>query len=178
MLIELSNKRKESAKDLVGLLEDCHARIRYFIQLAYQAAVRTDVPPEELRQVCADVERYFIEALPLHIADEEESIAPRLHGLSPEVDDALQQMAQEHRGHSPTLAALLRASRVVREGPKNPEARNELAKTALRLQREFEEHLAFEESVLFPVVRTLIAQDARNLILQELRERRQPRGTT
>src|SRR5690606_15926791 len=81
MLIELSTHRRDTPRDLVDLLGECHARIRRFVELAHEAAIRMDAPVEQVIQACADVERYFVEALPLHVADEEESIAPRLKGL-------------------------------------------------------------------------------------------------
>src|SRR5687768_5521196 len=95
MLIQLSTRPRTSAQDLVELLGECHERIRGFVALARRAATLRHVPADQIARACADVERYFSEALPLHVADEEESIAPRLRGLSPEVDDALAVMVQQ-----------------------------------------------------------------------------------
>ncbi len=174
MLIGISAQRKDEARDLVDLLGECHVRIRRFVELAHEAAIRTDAPADQVSQACADVERYFIEALPLHVADEEESIAPRLKGLSPEVDRALDDMTHQHQQHSPTLAELLRASAKVRAQPNHPGTRDDLAKVAKDLQIEFEEHLTLEETVIFPAIRGLLPRETRDLIVDELRKRRQP----
>ena len=176
MLIELSTHRRDTPRDLVDLLGECHARIRRFVELAHEAAIRTDAPADQVIQACTDVERYFIEALPLHVADEEESIAPRLKGLSPEVDRALDAMTRQHQEHSPTLVELLRVSATVRAQPNHHGARDDLAKVAKALKLEFEEHLTLEETVIFPAIRGLLSHETRDLIVEELRERRQPGG--
>src|SRR5690606_33889983 len=80
MLTSLSTRPKTAAQDLVDLLDECHQRIRRFLALAGEAAAHRGAPSSETAQACADVERYFKEALPLHVADEEESITPRLRG--------------------------------------------------------------------------------------------------
>jgi len=176
MLIELSTHRRDEPRDLVDLLAECHARIRRFLELAHEAAIRIDAPADQVSQACADVERYFIEALPLHVADEEESIAPRLKALSSEVDRALDMMTQQHEQHSPTLVELLRASATVRAQPNHQGARDHLAKVAQALKVEFEEHLTLEETVIFPAIRGLLLPEIQALIVSELRNRRQAGG--
>lgn len=172
MLITLSPKRRHGPADLVDLLGECHDRIRRFAALARQAATRRDAPSAEVVQACVDVERYFLEALPLHVADEEESIEPRLRGLSPPVDRALDAMEEEHRRHGPMLQALLRATARVRRAPDDDAARSELATAAEGLEREFGEHLALEESVVFPAIRELLSQETQRCVVDELRRRR------
>lgn len=176
MLIGISTRRADDSADLVNLLEDCHRRIRHFVVLAREAALRTDAPLDQVRQACADVERYFSEALPLHVADEEESIAPRLRGLSIEVDRALEVMESQHQQHCPILADLLRTSAIVRSTPSSEISRSDLAKVASRLKLEFEEHLALEENVIFPAIRGLLSTETQTRIIGELRNRRQPIG--
>lgn len=172
MLLEITTQPKHTSRDLVDLLEECHARIRRFVNLAHEAALR-DAPHDEIERACADVERYFTEALPLHVADEEISIAPRLRGLSPEVDRALDVMTSQHREHSPVLVELLRASATVRVHPTHQGASDDLAKVARELKIEFEEHLTLEERVIFPAIRKLVPPEDQAEILAELRKRRQ-----
>jgi len=143
-----------------------------FAALARQAASRKDAPVEQVVQACADVERYFVEALPLHVADEEESIEPRLRRLSKPVDDALDAMARQHQQHVPRLEALIRATAAVRCEPRDDMARCELEATALMLETEFEAHLALEESVIFPAIREHLSAELQRTIIHELRERR------
>jgi len=172
MLIQLSAQHPSGSNDLVGLLDACHQRIRRFVALAREAALNRAVPPDQIAQACADVERYFVEALPLHVADEEESIQPRLRGLSPAVDRALDVMAHQHQQHVPKLEALLRATARVRSTPQDEGARTELAAAATALEAELEEHLALEERVIFPAIREILPREAQSTIIDELRQRR------
>ena len=146
MLTQLSRHRATSGENLVDLLGDCHERIRRFITLAHEAGSRQDVPVDQIAQACIDVGRYFTQALPLHVADREESIEPRLRGLSLAVDQAFDAVTQQHRRHEPELEALLRATSVLRHNPHDGMARDEVANTALALEAQFENHLRLEES--------------------------------
>lgn len=172
MLTQLSTRREDGNQDLVDLLGECHQRIRRFIDLARRAASQPDAPRDQVAQACADVERYFVEALPLHVADEEESIEPRLRGLSPSVDLALDAMAQQHREHASKLEALLRATVRVRREPHDERARGELATATIALETEFEGHLALEENTIFPAIRELLSPETQESIIVELRRRR------
>ncbi len=75
-----------AAGDAVGLLLECHERIRSFLALARRIAEVGPSAPGTVPEAAARVRRYFTEALPLHARDEEESILPRLRGLDPTVD--------------------------------------------------------------------------------------------
>lgn len=171
MLTQLSTQRAAEARDLIALLGECHERIRHFVALAEQAGLRDDAPPEQIVQACLDVERYFTEALPLHVADEEESIEPRLRGRSKAVDAALDATLSQHRQHDWLLQALLEATRALRVHPTDERARDVVASTARRLAAQFEEHLGLEEGVLFPAIRQL-SPEAQSSIVAELRARR------
>lgn len=78
MLARLSKGPTAPTTDLVALLMDCHARIRHFAKLAHRIGVDLEATPANRSEACLAVERYFTEALPLHVQDEEESILPRL----------------------------------------------------------------------------------------------------
>lgn len=169
MLTQLSRHRATSGENLVDLLGDCHERIRRFITLAHEAGSRQDVPVDQIAQACIDVGRYFTQALPLHVADREESIEPRLRGLSLAVDQAFDAVTQQHRRHEPELEALLRATSVLRHNPHDGMARDEVANTALALEAQFENHLRLEES--FPAIRELLSSGTRTTIIDELRRR-------
>lgn len=172
MLTQLARHRASGLQDLVDLLGECHERIRRFVALARQAGSRHDVPADQIAQACIDVERYFTQALPLHVADEEESIDPRLRGLSPAVDQALDAVAQQHRQHEPELKALLRATSVLRSNPNDGAARGDVASTALALETQFDEHLRLEERVIFPAIREFLSHETQASIIDELRKRR------
>lgn len=159
-------------EDLVDLLLACHQRIRRFVRLAHTAATHPDASSGRIGEACAEVERYFRQALPLHVADEEESIAPRLRGRSPEVDRALATMERQHQDHGPQVEALLQASGQVRRCPGRQGARDALAAAARRLEAAFAEHLGLEERVIFPAIRELLSREVQGRVVEELRLRR------
>ncbi|MEZ4271315.1 MAG: hemerythrin domain-containing protein [Myxococcota bacterium] len=172
MLTQLFTRRETDSQDVVDLLGECHQRIRRFVDLAREAGLRRDAPTYQIDQACADVQRYFVEALPLHVADEEESIEPRLRGLSASVDHALDTTVAQHQQHASKVAALLGTIAKVRSQPHDDVARGELANAAIVLQTEFEDHLTLEETVIFPAIRELLPRNTQILIVDELRQRR------
>lgn len=159
------------ADDLVGHLLACHERIRKFVGIA--AKIReAAASAAEIVEACAAVERYFEHALPSHIADEEESIVPRLLGKRADVDEALRTMQAQHQVHEPLVAELLAASRSLRQAPENDASRERLQAVAVRLAAEFEPHLALEERVVFPAARELLAAEEQAQIRREQGARR------
>src|SRR6185503_9035331 len=98
MLTTLGGPRpKRSGDELTGSLLDCHERIRRFTALALELG--RVAPPgapealEQIREAAAGVPRYFTVALPLHSADEEQSVEPRLVALDPALGETFARMA-------------------------------------------------------------------------------------
>jgi hemerythrin-like domain-containing protein len=161
--------------DAVDLLVDCHARIRHFLALARGIAERGPSDPAAVPEAAAAVVRYFTKALPLHARDEEDSIVPRLRGLDPAVDRALEQMLREHGEHGAPLDALVEACAALSSGEGAlTELAPVVAREAAALERHFEVHLANEEAVIFPAMRRLLDAEADAEIVRELRLRREP----
>jgi iron-sulfur cluster repair protein YtfE (RIC family) len=165
--------RRAKSEDLVALLLDCHGRIRTFTGMAIVAGDRMEAPLEDVVDACRRVERYFRQALPLHVQDEEESVLPRLIGRSAELDAALARMREEHELHAEPLGRLLALGAVVRATPDDAGARAALASVGRQLTTAFEPHLEAEERVVFPAIRALVSTEEQAAILGELRARRQ-----
>jgi iron-sulfur cluster repair protein YtfE (RIC family) len=161
---------------VLELLLECHARIRQFCALARTVADAGDAPAAEIGEAALRVHRYFDEALPLHAADEEESILPRLRGREPEVDRELDAMVAEHREHEAAGGALARvvalSGTLAHEPARLPELAGALRAAADELTRHFDGHLEREERVIFPAIRRHVdpALDAR--LVDEVRARR------
>ncbi len=159
--------------DAVGLLLECHDRIRSFLALARRVAEAGPAERDGVPEAASRVRRYFAEALPLHARDEEESILPRLRGREPAVDAELAAMEREHREHGPPLGALVAACA---ELSRDPARLDELAPTigraAEELERHFGEHLRREEAVIFPALRRLLGPADDAAIVREIRARR------
>jgi len=161
------------AEDAVGLLLDCHARIRTFTELATRLAAAADADPAEIRDAARRVRRYFDEALPLHAQDEEESVLPRLRGQDPAVDDALDAMSREHREHEAPLLHVLRACRELERDPAAlPRVAGPLGAAAAELTAHFASHLAQEEAIVFPAMRRLLSASDDAAVVHEMRARR------
>ena len=111
MLIKLGAGRGGPAggdETLVEVLMACHARIRRFTALAITLAAPATAsrPAAEIADGADAVRRYLAVALPLHIADEDASITPRLLAHDPALGPALDRMHAEHEAHAPLLTAL------------------------------------------------------------------------
>ncbi|MEB2311159.1 MAG: hemerythrin domain-containing protein [Sorangiineae bacterium] len=174
MLIPTIGRRSRlEARGALGLLLDCHARIRRFTALAQGLMTDSSAAPSEISAVAAQVHRYFAVALPLHVQDEEESVLPRLRGRDAVLDQALATMHTEHQRIDAVLPRLLEAWS---ELTANPTAWGALRAAQLdrltELAQLFDAHLAAEEAVVLPALERLLDDDARGEIERELRARR------
>jgi hemerythrin-like domain-containing protein len=176
MLVTLG-RTSSTPQDVVELLLECHERIRRFTRLARTLGERSDVPADEVRTACDQVERYFTVAYPLHVEDEEQTILPRLRAQAPELDRVLESMSTQHAEHEAAIAALLAALAALRDDPADGPRRKALAAAATTLWSVFAEHLAMEEAIIFPAVRRHLGDEARGVLMEQLRARRTPKPT-
>lgn len=171
MLFSLGRRPREP-RDLVDLLCECHAHIRTFAALAVELAARTDLSAADVGDACARIERYFVEAFPLHVRDEEDSILPRIHFISPAVDAALAQMAEQHDVHRMLVERLCGAVAELRRSAADPAARSALAAIAEPFQTVVEAHLRIEEEVIHPTIRRRLSTAEQDDIVWEIGNRR------
>lgn len=173
--MHLTLGRRAAPVDVADLLLECHARIRYFTKLARKLGETTGLSDQEIREAAIAVRRFLSESLPLHVADEEQSLAPRLQGRRPEIDRALQLMSEEHAHHEPRIADLVAlCARLGRAPDLHAALRGSLERTAGSLESDLAAHLAREEEILIPAIRELLDDADREAMLRELRARRQP----
>ena len=163
MLFQLGSRPAVGEVVEVGdLLIACHARIRHFLDLAARLAT-TAVTATEARETARQIRRYFTEAFPLHMADEEELILPRLAGESAGLDEALATMHADHEHHAALVARLVDC--LAAPAPL-------LAEAAGALHAVLEPHLALEERTIFPALAVLPAAGLA-AIKAEMRKRRE-----
>lgn len=163
--------------DVVDALVDCHKRIRAFLALARRLAAAGDVPEADARDAAARVRRYFTVALPLHALDEDESVLPRLRGRDAAVDQALRAMHRDHEEHGPLVDRLVSIVSAISDRPaERPSRAADLAEVVDALDAHFAAHLDREEAVIFPAIRRLLDEPARQAIAAELRARRAGTG--
>ncbi|HEY1956271.1 MAG TPA: hemerythrin domain-containing protein [Polyangiaceae bacterium] len=147
------------------LLLACHARLRHFSELAVALARRGDLDVASIVDGSERLLRYFRLALPLHEADEEESLAPALIAhATPEQVDALERMRAEHVAIHDVLAELFPLWEATAADARAPH-RTRALPHAERLSSVLRDHLALEESVVFPSMRALADSERKALVL-------------
>src|ERR1035438_3218069 len=73
---------KPKTEDAVDLLTGCHQRIRHFTGVAIKLAHAQGAAPDEIRQAAGGVHRYYSVSLPLHEADEDQTLQSRLRDVA------------------------------------------------------------------------------------------------
>ena len=169
--ISVPGKKSESAVDM---LTACHDRIRNFTSVVRKLAHAEGSAPEEIVAAAGGAHRYFTVALPLHEADEEESLRPRLMASStPEIGAALDAMTHQHEAIDDLIDRLLPLLVLLGSNPsKLPEVHGELCTLSKALGEVFDGHLQLEEGVIFPAAASMLDVAAQAAILQEMQERR------
>lgn len=167
-------KCQPKTEDAVDLLTGCHDRIRHFTGVAMKLAHAQGAPPEEVVQAAAGVHRYYTVSLPLHEADEEETLRPRLSGVGDErLRHALLAMSQQHMAIDEQLERLLPLLVMVQNNPQALSAAGaEMCSITKALDEIFRAHLQLEEEVIFPAILSALPASVQEEMLNEIRGRR------
>ncbi len=169
----VSVDRRAPQVDLVARLHECHDEIREFLALATQLGNATQPTEADVERVAAQIVRYFTFAFPLHLADENEELAPRLARRTRELDDALLVMERDHDRQEHAIDALVHAcSTLSHEPARHAELARELLAATTRVTRLVEPHLVLEELVIFPALALLSLREIEE-IQAAMRARRQ-----
>ena len=176
MLNQISPATTTVAKheDSVDLLIGCHQRIRHFTAVAVKLAHAQGASPAEVREAAASVHRYYSVSLPLHEADEDHTLQPRLSAVADEkLRHALSAMADQHQAIDELIERLLPLLVLVRSNPSAiSEVGAEMCSITKTLDDAFQRHLQMEEEAIFPAIRTLLPESTRTEILGEMKTRR------
>ena len=118
--------------------------------------------------------RYYSVSLPLHEADEDLTLRPRLAVVANEhVQHALVAMGDQHQAIDELLERLLPLLVMVRNNPDSLHpAGAEMCSITKALDEIFRAHLQMEEEVIFPAIRELLPQTAQAEMLREMQARR------
>lgn len=163
------------AEAALDLLMGCHQRIRHFTATAVRLAHAQGASPEEIRQAAAGVHRYYSVSLPLHEADEEATLRPRLDAVAGErVRHALVGMHDQHQAIDELIERLQPLLLLVERNPAAlQDAGGEMCSITKALEEVFSAHLKLEEEVILPAIRESLPEDARAAMLEEMQARRQ-----
>ena len=157
------------------MLLACHQRIRHFTEIAVRIAEAHDATGPEIANAAEAVHRYFSIALPLHEADENDSVYPRLRRNLIDVKEreSLDVMVQQHGPIDEVIARLVPRWEQLSQSPARLSTHAaELRSDASRLQELWREHLALEEQVVFPLIRTRLTRADLEAIHAEMKRRR------
>ncbi len=117
---------------------------------------------------------YLMITLPIHMADEDYAIAPKLRtaGAPDVVQQALEVIGHQHSDLQAMIGRMASTWRTLAEQPERlPELASRLASGTARLSAVLEAHLALEEELLVPALGLHLPPETRALIAQELRLR-------
>ena len=164
--------KKTVPKDLRGLLEECHVRVRHNASVFGKLAFEQIISADDVRSASEAVARYFEIGLPRHAADDDLSIMPRLAKLRPEVEQAQKTLCLEHRSHHVVLTQVIRLCTTLQASPlsRGP-LRLELEEAAEMLRDTLEPHMLLEEREVFPHLASIPENEVQQ-IMQEMRMRR------
>ncbi len=154
MPVQIGAKPDSGFSDPLGMLQDCHRRIQFFVRVLGEVARRAQgraLTWEEWSAVEGAV-RYFRESGPRHNRDEEESVFPRLRKLASGLLHAeMERLESEHEEAEALHEETVRLYAMWHAGhglPQDEEAR--LLEVTERLRKLYEEHIRIEEEQVFP----------------------------
>jgi len=169
MLVQIG--RRSEPGDAIDMLVACHGRIRHFLWVAARLE-SIESSAADVADAAQAVARYFEEAFPLHVEDEEELIQLLARTDDERVRAACSLVVREHRDQEHLVAALIAACREVMSTPERRDARHALAAGAEALRAALEPHLANEELVLFPTLRQALSITELDTARRAMHERR------
>jgi hemerythrin-like domain-containing protein len=179
MAITIGAKPESDYTDPLGLLGDCHRRIERFLKLLVtitQSAEGRALSAEQ-REAMEAACVYFRNAAPKHTLDEEESLFPRLRAASdPRATAALALIEHLHTDHDTAdemhseVDALVR--RWLAEGALASELADRLARLLENLSAIYQQHIAVEESQVFPLAGRVLSPSEIEQMGREMAARR------
>lgn len=179
MLLQIGQKPESDFHQPIGMLEDCHKRILFFLKNLIKVASEADAQAlDASRRITLEKAlKYFREAAPRHTADEEESLFPRLRQIAdPEIDEALEKidrLENEHRwADEQHLEVDAICRRWLETGSMSAGDREQLAGILDRLLGFYERHIRMEEAEVFSVARKLLSDAGKESIGEEMARRR------
>ena len=179
VLTQIGQKKESDFGEPIGMLEDCHKRILYFLKtLVTLARTCKEQPLDHDRRISLEKAlRYFREAAPKHTADEEESLFPRLRRIDTpqvrEIFSRLDDLEADHRhADSQHLEVETIGRRWLLTGVLNFEDGARLTTVLESLSRLYDRHISLEETEIFSVARTILPDSAKQILGQEMAKRR------
>lgn len=176
MLVQLREQPlAPRSDDAVDLLLDCHARIRRFVEMADRLANVAHAPEAQVVDAAGALRRYFEQAFPLHVIDEDLSLLPQLKRLElpKDVAGAVEMLEWEHEELEPLVEGMCLLWKDVEATPSRlREVQPNMTDILDSLRPRLMTHLSLEEEVVLPFARTALSERAMREIREQMRHRR------
>jgi hemerythrin-like domain-containing protein len=166
----------------LGLLSDCHRRIEKFLEQIIRVCETEGggALQNGQREALEVALRYFRQAAPLHAADEEASLFPRLreqaqHGdaIAAQAGAIMERLEADHDTADEQHAVIDEIGRRWLEQGALAAADATRLKAEARALRDFyTTHIAIEDRILFPLAGQLLAPEAIDKVVREMAARR------
>jgi hemerythrin-like domain-containing protein len=179
MPITIGKKPESSFADPLGLLSDCHRRIERFLGLliTVTADARGGALSAEQREALVAAGRYFREAAPKHIEDEERSLFPRMrdsHDAQARAAMAtIKELEEDHvvvdRAHMEVDSLV---ERWMDDGALPASDARRLLSVLEELRAIYERHIAIEDHDVFPLAGRVLNEAAIAALGREMASRR------
>jgi hemerythrin-like domain-containing protein len=165
-----------------GLLSDCHRRIEMFLGLLQRVAPVIDSSfTADARTALETSLRYFQEAAPKHIEDEEESVFPRLRRMSnPEIERALatlDELEDDHRRASALHTEVhVLGLQCLEKGRLSLREADSFRRAVSDLSSIYGKHIRIEDDIVFPAAQRALSRSQKSAIAREMASRRSVRS--
>ena len=174
MPVQIGQKPESDFSNPIGLLSDCHRRIELFLGVLIKVSEKrngSELPAEE-KAALENALTYFRDAAPKHTSDEEDSLFPRLRRAAAALQ-CLEKLEGDHqaaaRDHE-TVDSL--GTRWLTDGKLASEQAVELTQALTRLSNLYANHIAIEDTELFPLAAKLLPQNELAAVGREMANRR------
>jgi len=163
----------------IGMLRDCHRRIRHFAGIFQKVAreAKGYLLSKEQQDAVQAAMRYFRTSGPMHNRDEEDSLFPRLlQRADADVTAVIERLEREHREAEKLhqrIAALYQ--NWMSEYGLNSAEEEELVSVTEALASFYSRHIEMEENIVFRAAETLLPAAEQGTVGQEFAARRAAR---
>lgn len=157
----------------LAILLECHGWIRRFLREAWKLSEADAEDLVAVQTSAAETLKFFLTVMPVHLAEEQETMLPRLQGASEKLDQALAHMVQDHEERDQTLQEVIGYCQILSRHPESLEKVRESFRRCTRLLAvELESHMMAEERDIFPNIENLPAATQMEMV-EEMRLRRE-----
>ena len=179
MPVSIGATQESNFANPIGLLADCHRRIERFLEVLISVAAEAKEGSlgGENRHALQTALSYFHDAAPMHTADEEEDLFPRLRRVErPDIEGIIMGVSRLESEHSIATAWHQQVHEIgerwLRQNYLLPHEAVELKKVLTSLTEMYRGHIALEENQIFPMAQETLSASEKEAIGRRMAARR------